>query len=149
SALQYALAQGMTPLSLSPKSVFLTDENVPKLSAFCASETFGKPPNLQPIALVAPECLSGTDASIEASLAYCVGALMYEMLTARPPFAGESAVATAMRVLHEMPEAPRKVNPRVDRDLEAVCMRCLVKEPKARYVSLQELFDRLMPFQSG
>jgi len=150
SALQYALDQGMTASSLSPKSVLLTDDDVPKLSDFCASEAFGEPPNLpSPTAFMAPEWLSGTDTGSEASHVYRVSALMYEMLTARPPFTGTNARATAMQVLHEMPEPPRKVNPRVGPDLEAVCMKSLAKEPKARYGSLQELLDHLSPFESS
>jgi serine/threonine protein kinase len=135
SALQYARAQGMIPRSLSPKSILLTDDNVPKLLDFCAIDTFGKPPNLPPPALMAPEWISGADTASEASQVYCMGALMYEMLTARPPFTADSALATMRLVLHEMPKPPRKVNPRVGRELDAVCMKCLAKQPKARYVS--------------
>lgn len=149
SALRYARDQGMVPISLSPKSILLTDDNVPKLSGFCASEAFGRPPNLPPPALMAPEWVSGADTASEASQVYCVGALMYEMLTARPPFAADSAVATLMRVLYEMPELPRKVNRRVGRGLEAICMKCLAKQPESRYASLQDLLDHLKPFEAN
>ena len=73
---------------------------------------------------------------------------MYEMLTARSPFRADSMGTTLMRVLHEMPERPRETNPRVGRELDALCMKCLAKQPKARYVSLQDLLDHLGPFAS-
>ena len=95
SALQYARDQGMIPLSLAPRSILLTDENVPKLSHFCASEILGNPPNLPSPALMAPECvLSGVGTASEASQVYRVGALIYEMLTARPPFVADNVLAT-------------------------------------------------------
>ena len=78
-----------------------------------------------------------------------MGVLMYELLTARPPFTADGAVETVKRVLYEMPEPPRKVNPRVGRDLDAVCMKCLAKQPKTRYASLQDLLDHLEPFESS
>jgi serine/threonine-protein kinase len=149
SALQYALDQGMTAESLAPHSVFLTDDDVPKLWWFCPSEAFGKPPNPLSPALMVPEWALGTDTGSEASHVYRVGALMYEMLTARPPFTGANALAMMVRVLQEMPEPPRRVNPSVGRALDAVCMKCLAKEPKARYASLQELLDHLEPYESS
>src|SRR5262249_23948229 len=115
SAIQYALDQGMIPQTLSPKSIPLTDENQPKLSDFCTSEPSGKPPHLLSPALMPPEFVSGDDTGNEASQVYRMGALMYELLTAKPPFTADNAVATLMRVLHEMPEPPRKLNPGVAR----------------------------------
>jgi len=149
SALQYARDQGMVPLSLAPTSIFLTDEDVPKLSDFCASETFGRPPNLPPPALMPPECVLGADDTSEAVLVYRVGALMYELLTATRPFAADSAAATLMRVLYEMPEPAWQVNPKVGRHLDALCRKCLAKEPKERYASLRDLTDHLEPFASS
>src|SRR5262249_44641876 len=112
-------------------------------------EDIGQPTNLASPALRPPEWVSGTGVSSQATLAYRVGALMYEMLTGSPPFAGGNAVETIARVLHEMPEAPRNVNPKVERDLEAVCMKCLAKDPRARYVSLKDLLDRLKTLPSS
>ena len=147
SALQYARDQGMIPLSLTPKSIVLTDENVPKLSNFCSMETFGKLPKLPSPALMPPEWVSsGIGSASETTQVYRVGALMYEMLTARPPFAADYDVATLKRVLNDMPEPPRQINPKVGRDLEVVCMKCLAKPPEARYASLRELVDHLKPF---
>ena len=149
SALQYAHDHEMVPQSLSRKSIFMTDENVPKLTGFCARETFGKPPVLPPFAEIAPECVLGDDHVSETGQVYRMGALMYDLLTARPPFpfTAENAFATLRRVVDEMPVPPRKVNPKVGRDLDAVCMKCLAKQPKMRYRSLQDLLDHLEAFE--
>jgi serine/threonine protein kinase len=141
------LRSGDDSLNLASRSILLTDENVPKLSDFCASEIFGKPPNLPSPALMAPECvLSGVGTASEASQVYRVGALIYEMLTARPPFVADNVLATLKRVLHDVPEPPRQVNTKAGIDLEAVCMKCLRKRPEARYTSLHELAGDLKPF---
>jgi serine/threonine protein kinase len=147
SALQYARDQGMTAASLSPTDILLTDDHVPKLTSFCAIETFGKPPNLPWPALMPPELMSGEDLN-EAGEVHRIGALMYEMLTARPPFEAHGAIETLFRVLHETPEPPRKLNRRVGRDVDAVCMKCLEKHPTARYVSLWDLLRDLKSFES-
>jgi eukaryotic-like serine/threonine-protein kinase len=149
SALQYARDQGMAARSLSPNSILLTDESVPKLLEFCATETLGRPPNTPSLALMPPEWVSGVVNAGEASQVYRIGALMYELLTARLPFTADSAVPAVMRVLHETPEPPRKVNPRVGPDLDAVCVKCLAKAPRERYASLQDLLDQLEPFASS
>jgi serine/threonine-protein kinase len=147
SALQYALDQDMIPWSLSPNSILLTDENVPKLMDLRARETFGRLPDLSWPALMPPEWVSGADTASEAGQVYRMGALMYEMLTAKPPFSGDNPFTLAKRVLHEMPVPPGNVNPGVGRGLDAVCMTCLTKDPTARYASLAELGAQLEPFE--
>lgn len=144
-ALQYARDQGMIILHLTPKAVLLTDENVPKLLDFHPSDTLGKWPAMVPSpAFMAPEEPSGITTTTDV---YRVGALMYIMLTGKPPFAVDGGMeATWRQVVDQTPEPPRQVNPRVGRDLEVVCMKCLAKRPEARYASLQELADYLKPF---
>lgn len=148
SALQYALDRGLIPLDLSPRSILLADGNVPKLSAFCASETPDKFRNMPAIARLPPEWVSANDTGGEASQVYRMGVLMYELLTATSPCAADGIVATAMRVLHEMPVPPRKVNPGVGRRLAAICMKCLAKQPAARYHSLRDLLHELASLKS-
>ena len=158
SALQYARAQGMAADSLSPPRICLADHQVPKLTRFCAIESFEKPVLtkgaqipvnlLRSPALMPPEWLSGAGGGGEPSEVYRLGALMYEMLTARPPFRADSAVDVVKQVFNEMPERPRNVNPRVGRKLDAICMKCLEKQPTARYTSLQDLLDHLEPLAS-
>jgi serine/threonine protein kinase len=80
---------------------------------------------------------------------YGLGVVLWELLTFRPLRRGHNAMEILQRALHEEPEPPRRVNPRVPPDLEAICLRCLRKDREQRYASAQELADDLERFQDG
>jgi len=80
---------------------------------------------------------------------YSLGATMYEALTLRPPFQGKNAQATLSEILFRDPEAPRRRNPRVPRDLETVVLKCLRKDPGDRYGTAEALAQDLRRFLRG
>jgi serine/threonine-protein kinase len=96
---------------------------------------------------MAPEQLTGSSSSLGPAVdIFALGAILYEMLTGRPPFRGDSLSETERRLATEEPAPPSQFNARVPRDLETICLKCLEKDPRSRYTSAADLAADLERF---
>jgi hypothetical protein len=140
-------AAGPLPLaSLVPK---ITDFGLAKnvaggLGMTATGAVFGTP------SYMAPEQASGGAKQVGPPAdVYALGAILYECLTGRPPLQGPTAAETLRQVLSDSPPPPSVLQPRVPRDLETICLKCLRKEPHRRYASARELAADLRRFGAG
>lgn len=163
SAMQCVHEKGIVHRDLKPANILLhveagePEKCTPKISDFgLAKHLQGAPAQTQSGAVVgtpsymAPEQAAGKPGTIgPAADIYALGAILYEMLTGRPPFKAATVAETLLQLQTEEPVPPRRFQPGVPRDLETICLKCLNKEPAKRYQSARTLADDLGRFLRG
>ena len=156
-AIDYAHRQGVLHRDIKPSNILIdsfdqariTDFGLAKLVKGGSDLTISGQP-LGTVPYMSPEQAIGRSNQVgPASDIYSLGAVIYELLTGRPPFCGKSNVEILLQIRDNDPELPQKHNPQVPRELAMICLKCLEKEPERRYRSAGELADDLARFLDG
>jgi len=154
-AIHYAHERGILHRDLKPSNVLIDPFDQPRVTDFglakrlhhdseltLSGQVLGSPNYMPPEQAAAKRGLVGRRSDV-----YSLGAILYHLLTGRPPFVGETLTDTLQDVVNKEPVSPRLLNPSVPRDLETLCLKCLEKEPSRRYqtaLALAEDLDRFL-----
>jgi serine/threonine protein kinase len=157
-AVEFAHQHGLLHRDLKPSNILLTPDGQPKIADFGLAKKLGESPDAPELTrtgqvmgtpgYMSPEQVYGR-VSV-ASDVYALGTILYEMLTGQRPFAGGPSVADLLeRVTSEKPAPPRRLRPEIPHDVEAICLKCLEKQPARRYASAAALADDLERWSRG
>src|SRR6058998_1795135 len=147
----YAHEHGILHRDIKPGNILLDGKNEPHLTDFGLArlietestvtrtmEVLGTPSYMAP-----EQAVGNNDAVSSVTDVYGLGAVLYQLLTGQPPFAGGTTYETIKLLLDTEPRQPRLLNPKIDRDLSTICLKCLEKDPKRRYTSALALAEDL------
>lgn len=156
-AMHYAHQEGVLHRDLKPSNVLVDGNDVPLVTDFGLAKRTAEQSQLTVAGTVLgtpsympPEQASGKLDQITArSDVYSIGAILYELVTGKPPFGAANPWETIKQVLSTDPVSPRMLNSSVPADLETICLKCLQKDQVRRYDSAQELADELQRFLAG
>jgi tetratricopeptide (TPR) repeat protein/predicted Ser/Thr protein kinase len=154
-AVHYMHVRGILHRDLKPTNILLTDDGIPKITDFGLAKILdaGSGPTrsetwLGTPSYMAPEQAAGDSKRVGATAdVYSLGAILYELLTGRPPFQG-ATLSILEQLRNHDPVPPRRLRRSVSLDLETICLKCLQKDPSKRYASAEALSDDLCCFSA-
>lgn len=156
-ALVYAHAENILHRDLKPGNILVDKNGEPYVTDFGLAKDISKTDHLTQEgailgtpAYMPPEQATGELQKVgPASDVYSLGAIFYEVLTGRCPLMGETSIDLFHKILNVEPEPIRKINPKIPKDLETICLKCLAKDPKDRYLQMKELLVDLTNYLEG